>query len=70
MLRPGSGRNSPNSPADLPHVFTQASSLLGGTLGFAVKRASIPDLQRYLLDLDPYDDQLTEEFWETVRALL
>lgn len=44
----------------------QVSSLLAGTLGFAVKRASIPGLQRYLLDLDPYSDSLTEEFWETV----
>uniref|UniRef100_H3C7S5 Vomeronasal 2, receptor 1 n=1 Tax=Tetraodon nigroviridis TaxID=99883 RepID=H3C7S5_TETNG len=43
-----------------------ASSLLGGTLGFAVRRGSIPGLQRYLLDLDPYGDPLTEEFWETV----
>ncbi|XP_045929949.1 vomeronasal type-2 receptor 1 [Micropterus dolomieu] len=42
------------------------SSLLGGTLGFGVKRATIPGLQRHLLDLDPYDDPLTEEFWETV----
>uniref|UniRef100_A0A8C6SBW6 Vomeronasal 2, receptor 1 n=1 Tax=Neogobius melanostomus TaxID=47308 RepID=A0A8C6SBW6_9GOBI len=40
------------------------SSLLGGTLGFAVKRADIPGLQEYLLDVDPYDP-LTEEFWET-----
>ncbi|TNN01638.1 hypothetical protein fugu_011020 [Takifugu bimaculatus] len=43
-----------------------ASLLLGGTLGFAVKRASIPGLQRYLLDLDPYGDTLSEEFWETM----
>nr|XP_046246462.1 vomeronasal type-2 receptor 1 [Scatophagus argus] len=42
------------------------SSLLGGTLGFGVKRAAIPDLQRHLLDLDPYSDSLTEEFWETL----
>lgn len=43
--------------------------MLGGTLGFAVKRASIPGLRRHLLDLDPYSDEFTEEFWETVRAL-
>ncbi|XP_011606574.1 vomeronasal type-2 receptor 1 [Takifugu rubripes] len=43
-----------------------ASLLLGGTLGFAVKRASIPGLQHYLLDLDPYGDTLSEEFWETM----
>lgn len=49
--------------------FIQVSSLLGGTLGFAVKRAVIPGLQRYLLDLDPYSDPLTEEFWETVCSL-
>nr|XP_020455943.1 vomeronasal type-2 receptor 1-like [Monopterus albus] len=42
------------------------SSLLGGTLGFAVKRADIPGLETYLLRLDPYNDPLTEEFWETV----
>ncbi|XP_034723655.1 vomeronasal type-2 receptor 1 [Etheostoma cragini] len=42
------------------------SSLLGGTLGFGVKRADIPGLQRRLLEIDPYDDPLTEEFWETL----
>ncbi|XP_075998225.1 vomeronasal type-2 receptor 1 [Genypterus blacodes] len=42
------------------------SSVLGGTLGFGVRRADIPGLQRHLLDLDPYDDALTEEFWETL----
>nr|XP_057936214.1 vomeronasal type-2 receptor 1 isoform X3 [Doryrhamphus excisus] len=42
------------------------SSVLGGTIGFAVKRADIPGLQQHLLDLDPYDDPLTEEFWETL----
>lgn len=47
-------------------VLVQVGSLLGGTLGFGVKKADIPDLQRHLLDLDPYDDDLTEEFWETV----
>uniref|UniRef100_A0A4W6CPB2 Vomeronasal 2, receptor 1 n=1 Tax=Lates calcarifer TaxID=8187 RepID=A0A4W6CPB2_LATCA len=41
------------------------SSVLGGTLGFGVKRADIPGLQRHLLDVDPYDP-LTEEFWETI----
>uniref|UniRef100_A0A3Q3W1S3 G-protein coupled receptors family 3 profile domain-containing protein n=1 Tax=Mola mola TaxID=94237 RepID=A0A3Q3W1S3_MOLML len=45
-------------------------SLLGGTLGFAVKRASIPGFQRYLLDMDPYTDPLTEEFWETVCLMV
>ncbi|XP_020498529.2 vomeronasal type-2 receptor 1 [Labrus bergylta] len=40
------------------------SSVLGGTLGFGVKRANIPGLQHHLLDLDPYDDPLAEEFWE------
>ncbi|XP_071352757.1 vomeronasal type-2 receptor 1 [Trachinotus anak] len=42
------------------------SSLLGGTLGFGVKRADISGLQHHLLDLDPYADALTEEFWETL----
>lgn len=46
--------------------FFQVNSLLSGTLGFGVKRADIPGLQRHLLDLDPYADTLTEEFWETV----
>ncbi|KAF3692952.1 Vomeronasal type-2 receptor 1 putative pheromone receptor V2R1 V2Rx Precursor [Channa argus] len=41
-------------------------SLLGGTLGFAVKRAEIPGLQDHLLNIDPYADPLTEEFWETL----
>ncbi|XP_078103233.1 vomeronasal type-2 receptor 1 [Sander vitreus] len=40
------------------------SSLLSGTLGFGVKRADIPGLQRHLLEIDPYADPLTEEFWE------
>ncbi|XP_017163574.1 vomeronasal type-2 receptor 1 isoform X1 [Poecilia reticulata] len=42
------------------------NSLLSGTLGFGVKKADIPGLQRHLLDLDPYADALTEEFWETL----
>ncbi|KAM6946335.1 vomeronasal type-2 receptor 1 [Aplochiton taeniatus] len=41
------------------------SSVLGGTLGFGIRRAEIPDLERHLLDIDPYDDTLTEEFWGT-----
>ncbi|XP_034404927.1 vomeronasal type-2 receptor 1 [Cyclopterus lumpus] len=41
------------------------NSVLGGTLGFGVKRADILGLQRHLLDLDPYANPLTEEFWET-----
>ncbi|KAM6933035.1 vomeronasal type-2 receptor 1 [Xenentodon cancila] len=44
----------------------QVNSLLAGTLGFGVKRSDIPGLQRHLLDLDPYADPLTEEFWETL----
>ncbi|KAG7276894.1 hypothetical protein CRUP_034770, partial [Coryphaenoides rupestris] len=40
------------------------SPVLGGTLGFGVRRADIPGLQDYLLSLDPDDDDLTEEFWE------
>ncbi|XP_051580751.1 vomeronasal type-2 receptor 1 [Myxocyprinus asiaticus] len=39
--------------------------VLGGTLGFAVKRAEIPGLEDHLLHIDPYQDPLTEEFWET-----
>ncbi|KAI9518144.1 hypothetical protein NQZ68_039795 [Dissostichus eleginoides] len=42
------------------------NSVLGGTLGFGVKRADIPGLERHLLDMDPYADPLTEEFWETL----
>uniref|UniRef100_A0A3B3X978 G-protein coupled receptors family 3 profile domain-containing protein n=1 Tax=Poecilia mexicana TaxID=48701 RepID=A0A3B3X978_9TELE len=42
------------------------NSLLSGTLGFGVKKADIPGLKRHLLDLDPYADALTEEFWETL----
>ncbi|XP_036392199.1 vomeronasal type-2 receptor 1 [Megalops cyprinoides] len=40
-------------------------SVLGGTLGFGIRRGVIPGLQEYLLDIDPYQDPLTEEFWET-----
>lgn len=39
-------------------------SVLGGTLGFAIQRAEIPGLQQHLLSIDPYQDPLTEEFWE------
>ncbi|XP_038141462.1 vomeronasal type-2 receptor 1 [Cyprinodon tularosa] len=42
------------------------NSVMSGTLGFGVKKADIPGLQRHLLDLDPYADALTEEFWETL----
>ncbi|KAM9801343.1 vomeronasal type-2 receptor 1 [Neosynchiropus ocellatus] len=42
------------------------SSVLAGTLGFGVRSAHIPGLQQHLLDLDPYSDPLTEEFWETM----
>ncbi|XP_066566523.1 vomeronasal type-2 receptor 1 [Amia ocellicauda] len=38
---------------------------LGGTIGFAIRRAEIPDLQPYLHNIDPYTDRLTEEFWQT-----
>lgn len=48
----------------------QVSPVLAGTLGFGVKRAEIPGLQRHLLDLDPFADPLTEEFWETVCFML
>ncbi|CAB1349295.1 unnamed protein product [Coregonus sp. 'balchen'] len=41
------------------------SSVLGGTLGFGLKRAEIPGLQSHLLNIDPYANPLTEEFWET-----
>ncbi|XP_026884875.2 vomeronasal type-2 receptor 1 [Electrophorus electricus] len=40
-------------------------STLGGTLGFAIQRADIPGLREHLLSIDPYQDALTEEFWET-----
>ncbi|XP_066540560.1 vomeronasal type-2 receptor 1 [Hoplias malabaricus] len=40
-------------------------SILSGTLGFAIQRAEIPGLQKHLLNIDPYQDPLTEEFWET-----
>ncbi|XP_042564565.1 vomeronasal type-2 receptor 1 [Clupea harengus] len=39
--------------------------MLGGTLGFGLRRADIPNLQSHLLSIDPYDHPLTEEFWET-----
>lgn len=81
MLQPGvspctqSKNCNQSNPQQLFDLLTacwwmQVSSLLDGTLGFAVKRAAIPGLQRYLLDLDPYSDSLTEEFWETVRVIL
>lgn len=44
---------------------TDVMSVLGGTIGFAVPRAKVPGLREYLLNIDPYQDPLTEEFWET-----
>ncbi|XP_056334693.1 vomeronasal type-2 receptor 1 [Danio aesculapii] len=41
-------------------------SLLGGTIGFAVKRAEIPSLKKHLLSISPFNDSLTEEFWGIV----
>uniref|UniRef100_A0A3Q2E7D7 Vomeronasal 2, receptor 1 n=1 Tax=Cyprinodon variegatus TaxID=28743 RepID=A0A3Q2E7D7_CYPVA len=49
-----------------PGVRYKLVAVMSGTLGFGVKKADIPGLQRHLLDLDPYADALTEEFWETV----
>ncbi|KAK9959145.1 hypothetical protein ABG768_011224 [Culter alburnus] len=40
--------------------------VLGGTIGFAVKRAEIPGLEEHLLSITPYNDTLTEEFWGIV----
>ncbi|TRY81845.1 hypothetical protein DNTS_011410 [Danionella cerebrum] len=40
--------------------------VLGGTIGFAVKRAEIPGLKEHLLSIGPYNDSLTEEFWGIV----
>ncbi|KAK7160053.1 hypothetical protein R3I93_007873 [Phoxinus phoxinus] len=40
--------------------------VLGGTIGFAVKRAEIPGLKEHLLAVNPYNDTLTEEFWGIV----
>ncbi|ROJ29150.1 Vomeronasal type-2 receptor 1 [Anabarilius grahami] len=40
--------------------------VLGGTIGFAVKRAEIPGLKEHLLSVIPYNDTLTEEFWGIV----
>lgn len=41
-------------------------SLLGGTIGFAIKRAEIPGLKKHLLSVSPFNDSLTEEFWGIV----
>ncbi|XP_072895118.1 vomeronasal type-2 receptor 1 [Hemitrygon akajei] len=42
------------------------SSLLGGTIGFAIPRADIRGLYNHLIQLDPGDtgDKLVTEFWE------
>lgn len=37
--------------------------VLGGTLGFGIRRADIPGLREHLSAIDPYDNSLTEEFW-------
>lgn len=40
-------------------------SMLRGTIGFAIPRANIPGLREHLLNIDPYLDSLTQEFWQT-----
>ncbi|MGH0140289.1 UNVERIFIED_CONTAM: hypothetical protein FKN15_046070 [Acipenser sinensis] len=41
-------------------------SALGGTLGFAIRRAHIPNLKEYLLNINPFEspDPLIGEFWQ------
>ncbi|XP_056420983.1 vomeronasal type-2 receptor 1-like isoform X1 [Hyla sarda] len=44
----------------------QYFSFLGGTIGFAIRRAEIPGFQQFLLDIHPEHgtDDLVYEFWE------
>ncbi|XP_073529606.1 vomeronasal type-2 receptor 1-like [Phyllobates terribilis] len=44
----------------------QYFSFLGGTIGFAIRRAEMPDFQNFLLDIHPEHgtDDLVYEFWE------
>ncbi|XP_061072453.1 vomeronasal type-2 receptor 1 [Conger conger] len=42
----------------------RALDLLGGTLGFGIRRAEIPGLRQRLLSIEPDDDPLTDKFWE------
>ncbi|XP_029111640.1 vomeronasal type-2 receptor 1 [Scleropages formosus] len=46
-------------------ALPELQPVLGGTLGFGIQRAKIPGLREHLLNIDPYDNPLTEEFWET-----
>ncbi|XP_069053798.1 extracellular calcium-sensing receptor-like [Lepisosteus oculatus] len=47
----------------------EGSKLLGGAIGFAFRKATIPDLEEFLLSLSPSavpNSQFMKEFWETV----
>ncbi|KAM4771127.1 vomeronasal type-2 receptor 1-like [Rhinophrynus dorsalis] len=45
---------------------TKYFPFLGGTIGFAIRRAFIPDFDKFLLDIHPEhgNDDLVYEFWE------
>ncbi|KAJ7995394.1 hypothetical protein DPEC_G00244110 [Dallia pectoralis] len=49
------------------YLATRYSSILGGTLGFAIRKATIPGLREFLLRVGPAQDtnnSLLREFWE------
>uniref|UniRef100_A0A6Q2ZC96 G-protein coupled receptors family 3 profile domain-containing protein n=1 Tax=Esox lucius TaxID=8010 RepID=A0A6Q2ZC96_ESOLU len=49
------------------HLATRYSSILDGTLGFAIRKATIPGLREFMLRVGPAQDTnnvLLREFWE------
>ncbi|KAJ7995388.1 hypothetical protein DPEC_G00244050 [Dallia pectoralis] len=49
------------------HLATRYSSILGGTLGFAIRQVTMPGLREFLLRVGPAQDTnnaLLREFWE------
>uniref|UniRef100_A0A8C4TKI2 Olfactory receptor C family, j1 n=1 Tax=Erpetoichthys calabaricus TaxID=27687 RepID=A0A8C4TKI2_ERPCA len=42
--------------------------ILGGAIGMALPNAIIPGLREYLLNVNPYRDAYSKEFWETTFA--
>ncbi|KAG2462627.1 CASR protein, partial [Polypterus senegalus] len=42
--------------------------IVGGAIGMALPNAVIPGLREYLLNVNPYQDAYSKEFWETIFA--
>ncbi|XP_028681595.2 extracellular calcium-sensing receptor-like [Erpetoichthys calabaricus] len=47
---------------------TEYYKVVGGAIGMALPNAVIPGLREYLLNVNPYQDAYSKEFWETTFA--